>query len=65
MNVDSEDNIVSFHLQIKLLCGSDIYLYNITSQHTMYMVKTLLTERVGLREIRQRLFLSTTILDDG
>ena len=47
MNVDSEDNIVSFHLQIKLLCGSDIYLYNITSQHTMCMVKTLLTERVG------------------
>ena len=65
MNVDSEDNIVSFHLQIKLLCGSDIYLYNITSQHTMCMVKTLLTERVGLREIQQRLFLLTTILDDG
>ena len=64
MNVNSEDNIVSFHLQIRPLCGSDIDFYNINSQHTIYIVKTLLTEQVGLREDRQRLLLITTILDD-
>ena len=50
MNVDSEDNIVSFRLQCRPMCGLNIYLYNITSQYTVYMVKILLIELVGLRE---------------
>ena len=52
----SEDNIASFHLQCRPMRGPDIFLYDITSQHTIYMVKIFLIERVGLREDHQRLF---------
>ena len=41
MNVNSEDNIILFQLQIRRLCRADIYLYIITSQHTIYMVNIL------------------------
>ena len=47
------------------MCGVDTYLYDITSHHTIYMVKTLLTERGGLRKDQQRLFLLTTILNNN
>ena len=64
MNVDSKDNIESFYLQIIPLCESPIYLYDINSQHIIYMVKTVVTELVCLRKEQQRLFLLTTIFDD-
>ena len=41
MNKDSEDNMVSFYLKCRPLRGPDIYLYIITSQHTIYMVNIL------------------------
>ena len=40
MIIDSEDNIVSFHLQCRPMREPDIYLYDITFQYTIFMVKT-------------------------
>ena len=45
--------------------GPDIYLYDITSQHTLFMEKILLTKCVGLREDRLRLILRGSILKDN
>ena len=47
------------------MVGLDINVYDITSQYTIAMVKTLLTERVGLREYQISLFLQRTTLEDG
>ena len=64
MNVGSKNKIVSFHLQCRLMRGPDIYLHDITFQHTIYMVKIILIDRVGLREDQQRIFLLMIILHD-
>ena len=45
--------------------GPDIYLYDIISQHTIYMVQTLFTERAGLCEDQLRLILRGSILEDN
>ena len=42
----------------------DIYLYDITYQHTIYMVKIFLPEIVDLCVNQQHLFLRSNIMED-
>ena len=53
---------VSFVLQINQSVGNMIYLNNITSSHTVYMVKTLLVDYVGFPADQQRLLLGRDIM---
>ena len=53
---------VSFVLQINQSVGNMIYLNNITSSHTVYMVKTLLIDYVGFPADQQRLLLGRDIM---
>ena len=53
---------VSFVLQINQIVGNMIYLNNITSSHTVYMVKTLLVDYVGFPADQQRLLLGRDIM---
>ena len=53
---------VSFVLQINQIVGNMIYLNNITSSHTVYMVKTLLVDYVGFPADQQRLLLGREIM---
>ena len=53
---------VSFVLQINQIVGNMIYLNNITSSHTVYMVKTLLIDYVGFPADQQRLLLGRDIM---
>ena len=53
---------VSFVLQINQSVGNMIYLNNITSSHTVYMVKTLLVDYVGFPVDQQRLLLGRDIM---
>ena len=54
-----------FNLQCRSMRGPDIYLYDIISQHKIYMVQTLFTERAGLGEDQLRLILRGSILEDN
>ena len=53
---------VSFVLQINQSVGNMIYLNNMTSSHTVYMVKTLLVDYVGFPADQQRLLLGRDIM---
>jgi len=53
---------VSFVLQINQSVGNMIYLNNINSSHTVYMVKTLLVDYVGFPADQQRLLLGRDIM---
>ena len=58
------ENNVSFVLQIIQPPGNVIYLNDISSSHTVFMLKTLFVNYVGLAEDRQRLFLGRDIMDN-
>ena len=55
---------VSFELQINQMVGNTIYLNNITSAHTVYMVKTLLVDYIGVPEEQQRLLFGRNIMEN-
>ena len=56
-----ESNI-SFELRINQMVGNTIYLNNITSAHTVYMIKTLVVDYVGVPEEQQRLLFGRNIM---
>lgn len=55
---------VSFHLCFKQMDGPCIYLYNVTTNITIYMVKTLLTRKLDLPENQQLLIYNGLIMND-
>ena len=57
------DNL-SFHLCLKQLAGPDIYLYNVTTNLTIYMAKILLTRKLDLPEDQQRLIYNGLVMSD-
>ena len=65
MNVYSEENNVPFCLQCRSTSGTDIFLHNINLQHTIFMVKNLLTDRLVLREVQLRLLFNGIVLEDN
>ena len=56
---------LSFHLCCKQMAGSDIYIYNVKSNFTVYMVKALLNRRLDLPEDRQRLIHRGLVMEDN
>ena len=46
------------------MIGNTIYLNNITSAHTVYMIKTLLVDYVGVPEDQQRLLFGRNIMEN-
>ena len=55
---------VSFHLYFKQMPGPDIYLCNITTNLTIYMVKTLLFRKLDLLEDQQRIIYNGSVMND-
>ena len=55
---------VSFHLYFKQMPGPDIYLCNITTNLTIYMVKILLLRKLDLLEDQQRLLYNGSVMKD-
>ena len=56
---------LSFHLCCKQMAGSDIYIYNVKSNFTVYMVKALLNRRLDIPEDQQRLIHSGLVMEDN
>ena len=56
---------LSFHLCCKQMAGSDIYIYNVKSNFTVYMVKALLNRRLDLPEDQQRLIHRGLVMEDN
>ena len=65
MSVDSEENNVPFCLQCTSMSGTNIFLHNINPQHTIFMVKNLLTDRLVLRNVLLRLLFNGIVLEDN
>ena len=55
---------VSFKLRIRQVVGNTIYLNNITSALTVYTIKTLLVDYVGVPEEQQRLLFGRNIMEN-
>ena len=65
MNVDSEENNLPFYLQCTSMSGTNIFLHNINPQHTIFMIKNLLTDRLVLRNVLLRLLFNGIVLEDN
>ena len=65
MSVDSEENNVPFCLQCTSMSGTNIFLHNINPQHTIFMIKNLLTDRLVLRNVLLRLLFNGIVLEDN
>ena len=47
------------------MSGSDVFFHDINTQYTIFMVKDLLTDRLGLREDQLRLLFNGNALEDN
>ena len=55
---------VTFVLRIRQFVVNMIYLNDITSSHTVYMVKALLVDYVGVPEDQQRLLFGRNVMEN-